>query len=526
MPIPVRAFRARPVLWAVLAAAVFLLLFGRAVSRPLDLDEHQFVAPPLLLAHQGLLPYRDYPYFHMPNLVGLYAALFGLTAWPLLAARTLSVLCGTASVLLLIATGRRLLGGAPPRARWLVAGGVAAIYATSRLFTYTNGWAWNHDTAVLCTLAAFLAHGRGLRQGRPGYFAAAGLLLGLATGIRLSFAFAVVPFALSLLLADAPALDRRQRWLGLAGAVLGALVALSPALALLAANPDRFVFGNLGYPALNTQYSRSLGHPSAMTVPGKLLHLLQTFLADPGNALLLLLPAYALGRRFWQARRWAPPYRNDVLLLLGLLPALGIGAFGPTPTQCQYYYMLLPFLALVILYAVAADAADPEALRRWGRVVGFGAVLAAGIGLPRWYWPVGNLLRPHLWTPLRVHAVGEWLRATAPPGARVLTVDPLIPLEVGMPVYADYAVGRFVLLVGPFTTAAQRQRYGLTWGEQLCRRLTAEPPDVIFYDHRLAVLGDVAAWARFRGYHLADSPDGNFTALIRPDREPGARRGK
>jgi 4-amino-4-deoxy-L-arabinose transferase-like glycosyltransferase len=513
--------RRRLAVWAGLAAIVFLLLFGRAMHRPLDLDEHQFVAPPLLLAHHGLIPYRDFPYFHMPNLVGIYAALALMSPWPLLAARTLSVLCGTATVLLLFATGWRLLPGAPPRARWLVTGGIASVYMTSRLFTYTNGWAWNHDTAVLCTLGAFLLHTRGLRQGRPWYFTAAGLLLGMATGIRLSFALAVVPFALSLLLADAPALARRQRWLGLAGAILGALVALSPAIVLLAGNPDHFVFGNLGYAALSTQFYRASRHPSAMTLPGKLVYLPQTFLSDPGNALLLVLPAYALGWRFWRARGWRSPYRNELLLLLGLLPPLGIGALGPTPTQYQYYYMLLPFLALAILYTIAADAEDRRTLRRWVRVVACGAVLAAGIGLPRWYWPVVYLPRPHLWTPLRVHAAGEWLKATAPQGARVLTIDPLIPLEAGMAVYPDYAVGRFVLLVGPFTTAEQRQRYRLTWGDRLYHRLTEEPPDVIFYDRRVAdILGDVVVCALFCGYHAVDSPDGTCTALVRPASTP------
>lgn len=191
--------------------------------RPLDLDEHQFVAPPLLLRHFGLLPYRDYPYFHMPNLVGIYALLAGLSRCPLLAARLVSVFCGTATVLVLFATGWRLLAGASAPARWLVAGGIASVYLTSRLFTYTNGWAWNHDTAVLCAIVAFLVHCRGLRTGWAWCFAVAGLLLGLATGIRLSFALAVVPFALSVLLARAPAWSGRQRWLGLTAAVVGAL---------------------------------------------------------------------------------------------------------------------------------------------------------------------------------------------------------------------------------------------------------------------------------------------------------------
>src|SRR5881392_3436095 len=50
-------------------AAIFLLLMSISVAHPLDHDEHQFIASGALLARRGLLPYRDYPYFHLPNLV-------------------------------------------------------------------------------------------------------------------------------------------------------------------------------------------------------------------------------------------------------------------------------------------------------------------------------------------------------------------------------------------------------------------------------------------------------------------------
>src|SRR5438046_1277350 len=142
-----------------LVAVVFLLLFSRSMTRDLDLDEHQFVAPPLLLVHQGVHPYADYPYFHMPALVYVYAALFRFSPYPLLTARLLSVVCGTATVLLLFRTGWRLLARrCDARTCWLVAGGLSAIFLTCRLFTYTSGWAWNHGAAVLCAPLAYLCH--------------------------------------------------------------------------------------------------------------------------------------------------------------------------------------------------------------------------------------------------------------------------------------------------------------------------------------------------------------------------------
>ena len=162
----------------LLILTTFLLLFARSMTRPLDLDEHQFVAPPLLLLQQGQTPYADYPYFHMPTLVYLYA---GLMAWlpnPLLVARLLSVLCGTAMLTLLAGVGWGLFADRPLRERWLLALSVPALIAGCRLFSYTNGWSWNHDAATLSALLAFWCHVRGLKRGSLPWFALAGGFVG------------------------------------------------------------------------------------------------------------------------------------------------------------------------------------------------------------------------------------------------------------------------------------------------------------------------------------------------------------
>ena len=70
---------------------LLVVLFTRTMNLRFDHDEHQFVASGVLLAQDGLLPYRDFPYFHMPNLALVYAALFRLTDYYLLAARIFSV---------------------------------------------------------------------------------------------------------------------------------------------------------------------------------------------------------------------------------------------------------------------------------------------------------------------------------------------------------------------------------------------------------------------------------------------------
>ncbi len=72
---------------------MLLSLFTIAMTRGVSVDEHQFVASGAILAREGALPYRDYPYFHTPVLCFVYALLFLSTDHLLLAARILSVFC-------------------------------------------------------------------------------------------------------------------------------------------------------------------------------------------------------------------------------------------------------------------------------------------------------------------------------------------------------------------------------------------------------------------------------------------------
>src|SRR5436853_6215645 len=92
----------RPVLrWVLPTIIVGLLLVAHGLFRELDHDEHQFVASGALLARHGLLPYRDYPYFHVPYLVFIYAAIFSATDHLLLAASLCSIFCSIATIVLI-----------------------------------------------------------------------------------------------------------------------------------------------------------------------------------------------------------------------------------------------------------------------------------------------------------------------------------------------------------------------------------------------------------------------------------------
>src|SRR4030067_550385 len=85
----------------ILFVGSFLLIWGRAMQRGYNRDENQFVASGELLAEQTLLPYRDYPYFHMTNLIFVYALVDKVTDYSLLGARAVSVVFSMASIVLI-----------------------------------------------------------------------------------------------------------------------------------------------------------------------------------------------------------------------------------------------------------------------------------------------------------------------------------------------------------------------------------------------------------------------------------------
>ena len=88
-------------------AGCLVFVFSRTMQRALDHDEHQFVASAVAWSRDGLLPYRDFPHFHMPYLVWLYGLGDLLTGRPYLVARLLSVAGAVATLGLVHGAVRR-----------------------------------------------------------------------------------------------------------------------------------------------------------------------------------------------------------------------------------------------------------------------------------------------------------------------------------------------------------------------------------------------------------------------------------
>ncbi len=290
-----------------------LLVFSHSVTEPVDHDEHQFVASAALLARRGLLPYRDYPYLHTPYLVFFDAAVFrleGSSARLLLTARLLSAACGIATVMLLAAAVQSLYRDHSTTKRWATIAAVLLLL-TNPLFTAVIGLAWNHDAGELLLFAATLCFLRDVQRGSftSGSMLAAGALLGLSIGVRLTVAPAAAAFA-GWALADAR-VPWRRRFLAFGLLLLGIAVALAPCAWLFLQSPRGFLFGNFGYPTLNTAYRIAHDTLSSSTTPaGKIAYFLSRIVFSSGTGFLLLLIALTAWLRR-EKRTSAPSVQSE-----------------------------------------------------------------------------------------------------------------------------------------------------------------------------------------------------------------------
>jgi len=468
----------RPRVWGAALSVLMLgaaggLVLLQAMREPLSHDEHQFVASGWLLGAQGLLPYRDFPFHHLPNLALVYAVLGRISPAVLLNARLLSSAFGLGTAVLIFAYARRELHDLGFWPGWSVAVAAVASLVLSPLFQYTNGRAWNHALPTLLTVAAFCVHLAARRSDRPAGWLASGVLLGIAAGTRASSLTVILPFALFALGVDRPPSDRPAgRSLGYF--LAGTLVGLAPAAVFAGLAPRHFVYGNLIYPLQNAQYRQLLLHEDAMNLLAKLAYFVDQVLLDPPHLLLAAAGLWLIWKVLLRPGRTGGRGSPEIWLSLGTAAALWVGALIPTPSWYQYFYAPLPFglLALVSLLRRAAPRPQPMLAAAALFAVTLVALRAEMIG------QLGLLARPADWLPNRVHRLGVAVAEQVGAGP-VLALAPIVPLEGGLKIYPEFATGSLSWRVSPFMAPGPRQVYGVVSPEDLPAYLDAEPPAAV-----------------------------------------------
>ena len=502
-----------------------LLLTAVTLVKPLDHDEQMYVAAGALLGRGAGLPYRDFPFFQMPDLAFVYAALFRGADHLLLAGRLLNTgaaLAGLAVVCALVWRGCPARGDGP---RLLAGAGAVLLVVGNGPFTYASGLAWNHDLPVLLTLLALLGVAR---PGAPGIrrWVLPGGLLGLATGARLAFAPALLPFLLAAARprpgpaggGPPPPPGRRPLVPFLAGLTLG----LAPTLVLAALAPGRFVFDNATYHLWNAAYWQTLAGGGPERLADKLGYVRDTLLAQPAClALFVLYSLVALPPLARAIIRRQPGEQVPLALAATLVPCLLLGALVPSPTWYQYFYAPVPFMALAVGLGLGAIWGGQGAWRCWGRLaagagLGIGAALAVANGAQVYpgYLRDAGFPRPAGWVPLQVHQTGLEIRdrlaaaGTRGAGARVLTLLPLYPLEGGLDIYPELAAASFAWRVAPLIPAGDRRANQVVGPGDLATLVGSDTPGAVLTGGEGALEDALTAYAQTHGYQPASLANG------------------
>ena len=461
------------VLTVAMSALMLLVLCAIAMSRGLNVDEHQFVASGALFAREGFLPYRDYPFFHTPNLPLVYALLFRGTDYLLLSARLLSVLCAFLGLIFISRAMWRSLSGHSAAFRLFITGSAAILLFSNPVVLYSCWRAWNHPLATLLATTAVLCLWRALDGRKSGrWYFAAGLLLSLAIGTRLTFAPLGLAFVgISLFL---PAqIDIRTRMRNALLLAAGGVIGASPMLWLFALDARAFIFNNFTWNgSISELYQRAAVKYAGLG--SKLFYIVTNVLRNPGNLALLLLfltVQYAALRQ----REFRRDPRN--LLVLVSLPCLLIGALAPAVPYDQYFYEVVPFLVLGLVPPVVAfaRAGGLERSLCWG----FGAAAAISLfSTGQDFRYMRKLATPSRWTPIVLHRAGMELAQIAGPGP-VLTLAPITPLEGRLRIYRALAASPYAWITAGFLSEEQRRQFGFIGQQNLASALEPRPPGAI-----------------------------------------------
>lgn len=454
---------------ALLVVGFALLVFGRAMDRDLNHDEHQFIAPGVLLAREGLLPYLDYPLFHLPNLTFLYALSDLMFANLIVSTKLFSALSTIlVGVLLALVCWR----GCRHEQRSLALNAIASLLALmffDPLFDFTIGKTWNHEVPTLCLVMALVMAGANVTRDKIWLAVVTGIAAGIAAGTRLTFVTVAAPVCLLPVLYG---LFWKRRWQLVMASCAGFLFAMIPTIWLCVKAPEAFWFDNFQFPRLRLM-DASDGRVQKTATFWRKIRFFFKEVVLPSWPLFLAYVLVGLP----PAIRWFRERSRELLpaaFVLLALPLALAGCFTPSRYQYQHYYLFVPLLALGIACGVSFTG------RKSGKSVALILSVLALINIgvaasERSYRWVRTTFKPSAWYASDVQEMAEQLRQKVSSG-KILTLAPTLPLEAGLSIYPELATGPFGWRAAHLIDPAKRGRLKFLAPEDLSVCLEKDPP--------------------------------------------------
>ena len=494
------------VIWFFAAAILFAIAGDLAkIMTSLNHNEHMYITAGVLVSQNKVL-YRDFAYLQMPYLPLLYGGLYqllGITSFYFLWGKLVSFLALIASASVLFLIARRAWGEVT------IASGLAALFLLNMSIVNPAREASNYIVPVfLSFLAVYFFE---IAQRNPNrkwlLMAITGILSALAVGVKLTYAPILFPFMAVIVLFS---IYSKESFLaGITHQFLpflaGLLIGFLPMAGFIVQDPAVFMFNNLGYHTINTQWRILTGYTDNMSLSSKFVFAGETFLkAD--NLMLLFGILFGAGLTILHFRQTKQFSAGGVLALFLFLSGL-ISALFPTPSFSQYYAVPISFLFILFIYLWAVKLDEAFLYRRMIlTILVLSSLLYQGSSL---FDSISKLRYRHNWTPLHVRDISiklrEVLQENQPQAnGKVATLSPLFAVEAGLPIYPELASGPFLYRVGDLLSAEQRNHFVGTSPATIHDLFEKDPPAAILTGFEGELDQPLVVFALAKGYKKID----------------------
>lgn len=491
--------------WFVLVVVFGLMGDLGKIMTSLNRNEHMYITAGVLVSQDKVL-YRDFAFLQMPHLPLLYAGLFkvfGLESYYLLTGKVVSFLALIAAGAAVFFLSKRVLSSQ------LLALGLTALFVMNLTIVIPAREVSNYIIPLAVSLWAVYFFDLSLTSSTYARLLTglSGFLVALAIGSRLTYLPIILPFAIVLGLYS---LGQKDGWLSvlvarLASFTMGLLIGLLPVMGFLLSDPTSFLFNNLGYHRLNTQWRFLTGYTDAMSLSSKFFFGVEIFLR-PEN--LILFIAIGLGGVFTIREAWMSkqvPY-GLILGALLLITSL-VMAVSPTPSFVQYYAQPVGFLYPLLVFSWSARADYLNSFRSITLFIM--VVIVLMLNGTSQLESILQLSQREQWSGLWVREISIEIRNHLSEykgcsAGKVATLSPLFALEAGLSIYEELASGPFLYRVGDLLSPAERSYFVSTSPKTLSDLFDSDPPLAILTGFEAELEDALVRYAKENDYKRVD----------------------
>ena len=512
------------ILWFLILIVLFGIVgaFAKIMSG-FNHNEHMYIAAGVFVAQNKEI-YKDFAYLQTPYLPLLYGNLYrflGITSYYLLIGKLISFTFLSISSMVLFLLARRVLNDI------VLSLSVVALFLLNMSIVGPATEVSNYIMPIAFSLASFYVFTISFveNQIKPFGIALAGVFLAISIGAKLTYAAMIIPFIATILfyplVSEHSAITARKNivyalFLFIAGIGIGLLP-----MFFFMSDIQSFIFNNLGYHIVNTQWRHITGFSGPMSLSSKLFYAREIYF-NADNLILLLGILLGLGFSIWnpQTIRWSIKKIPIGAFLAFLLVLIAVPtALVPTPSFCQYFAMPVSFLFLLLLYSCASKSVEISTLHRILLLILVSmSVTYTG---PLLIKPIVGLTHRNGWTGLMVHDASMNVRnALIDNGlgtdGKIATLSPLFVIESNLNIYPELSTGPFLYRVGDLLTAEQRNRFVGTSPKSIGELFTEDPPVAILVGYEGILDQPLVEYAIANDYKKVDVAGISGEFYIRP----------